>query len=87
MYTTPYETTKQLNEVLLFLQKQYEVEVEENAQAEAGGFPITFPEPELKVRKLDRCGEIYWFIYWERISFHLLYPLMQEAIKEFLKVE
>jgi len=83
MYTSPYETTKQRNAAEVVLPREYEVEVEENALAAAFGLHIPFPEPELKVCKVDRRWGIDWFIYRERILSPLLYPFTQEAMEEF----
>jgi len=83
MYTTPYETKTQRNNALIALQREYEYELMQNANASLVGEEIPFPDPELKTRKVDRKGGIDWYIYGERILNLLLYPFTAGAIAEF----
>jgi len=83
MYTTPYETKTQRNDALIALQREYEHELRQNANASLVGTEISFPDPQLKTRKVDRKGGIDWYIYGERILNSLLYPFTTKATTEF----
>ena len=67
MYIIPYETKTQWKDALIALQREYEYELMQNANAHLVGEEIPFPDPELKTRKVDRKGSIDWYIYWKRV--------------------
>ena len=83
MYASPYETKQQQRAAGVVLQREFEVEVAENMRAAAMGAEVPFPDPELKVRKIDRKGGIDWYIYRQRILSPLLYPFSHQATEDF----